>query len=602
MAGLKTPKKKRDDKPSFALVLFLVFFSLLSIVLGVVSYFGYDGQDKLRVAAKEAALTVKGAKLGEEYNQFISWDTRLALGVAPLDPDELTNHATFLKKFSEGNADYKKEKSFEVINKMIDENKKELGFDGNRYTSTYKEKNRNLTKELTDLRSLLANTQAELRETNEKFLTREATEKKRDDANKALIKKGNDQALNAAKDKSAEMVALITTIGELENKIKDMSDADTDKTEKFVRELKKLKIENRALAEKANEVLPGGTAKAAGDDRPHALLLDISKARTLWDNPLGKIVRVDQGERQVYINLGSSHGVKPELTFTVFAAGPTGRADKALKGTIEVIRVIDANTSLARITSLYDEQGNEIVFAAGTKGLVLRESENALKDGDLLFNMFWGARVAIAGNVPFGGIHSDSPAEQMRSLANFIGFLYRQGITVDGYLDLTDGQVKGAVTSRTRYFIRGDNLVEAKTAEVSPFRKKQDEPAKGAEGSEEKKDEAKKDEAKKEELKKDDMPKDEAAAGNGDRVKSLNEAAAAMRKDAQDKGLFVISADNFLNVIGYRQPRSANIADPSGYRPSVISAGQGPARPPSPADKKDDKEGEPKAKEKEAEK
>ena len=45
MAGLKTlPKKKRDSsKPSPVLVIFLVFFILLSIGLGIWGYYGYAG-------------------------------------------------------------------------------------------------------------------------------------------------------------------------------------------------------------------------------------------------------------------------------------------------------------------------------------------------------------------------------------------------------------------------------------------------------------------------------------------------------------------------------------------------------------------------------
>src|SRR5205807_5484011 len=137
------------------------------------------------------------------------------------------------------------------------------------------------------------------------------------------------------------------------------------------------------------------------------------------------------------------------VTFNVFGAGKNGRADGSLKGTLEVISVLGANSSLARITSIYDTDGREIVLGDAVRGRPSREAENALKEGDLLFNSFWGSRVAIAGNVPFAGQASDSPAEQMRILASFMHFLARQGITVDAYLDLNDGQIKGAITNRT---------------------------------------------------------------------------------------------------------------------------------------------------------
>ena len=70
-----------------------------------------------------------------------------------------------------------------------------------------------------------------------------------------------------------------------------------------------------------------------------------------------------------------------------------------------------------------------------------------------------------------------------------------------------------------------------------------------------------------------DAPKE--AAAPPDRLKVINDAAAKMRQEAADKGLFVISTDNFLNVIGYRQPRNAAFVEPPGFQPSPISAGRG---------------------------
>ena len=265
-------------------------------------------------------------------------------------------------------------------------------------------------------------------------------------------------------------------------------------------------------------------------------------------------------ERQVYINLGYANGMKTEVTFNIFGAGRNGRADRELKGTIEVIRVLDANSSLARITSIYDTEGREITLGDTTRGRPSREADNALKEGDLLFNMFWGARVAIAGNIQFAGQASDSPAEQMRIMDSFVHFLARQGIGVDAYLDLNDGQVKGAITNRTRYLIRGDDLVDP-AAHNAPVKKN------------EVKDE---DEEKKDAAPKADAPKSDVVP---DRIKSINEAAAKMRQDAADKGLLVISVDNFLNVIGYRQPQRRADGEAGGFRPSAITAGPAGGQP-----------------------
>ena len=64
MAGLKTPSKKKRDttKPNTVLVIFLVFFILLSIGLGVWGYYGYAGQEKLEKDAKADKVAAKANK------------------------------------------------------------------------------------------------------------------------------------------------------------------------------------------------------------------------------------------------------------------------------------------------------------------------------------------------------------------------------------------------------------------------------------------------------------------------------------------------------------------------------------------------------------
>jgi hypothetical protein len=241
--------------------------------------------------------------------------------------------------------------------------------------------------------------------------------------------------------------------------------------------------------------------------------------------------------------------------------------------------VLDAHSSLARITSIYDAEGREIVLGDAARSQPGREADNALKEGDLLFNTFWGAHVALAGNIRFGGQASDSPTEQMRSMAGFVHFLNQQGISVDAYLDLADGQINGAITNRTRYLIRGDDLVDPNRQPT--IRKKT--AGKEDEGDEKKEEPAKND-------------------GVPDRLKAINDAAAKMRQEAADKGLFIISEENFLNVIGYRQPRSAVYGEATGFRPSAIISGQPAPSPniqPAPAPKNDEKTDE-KAPEKKA--
>ncbi|MCI0379737.1 MAG: hypothetical protein L0215_19205 [Gemmataceae bacterium] len=562
MAGLKKPVKKRDDsKPGTVLVIFLVFFILLSIGLGVWGYYGYAGQDQLRTSAKNDAAKAQAAGLAESFWKATANELRVATG-HPLDANDVPTFAGDRKDLLEEGGKYAQGfAAREAIKKMIEDNGKTLGgfVDADkRYAKNFRDENARLNNDLKKTQELLTSALGERDAAEKKFLLLSTKQDNHWKTALANIKKDGEAAVAANAARTAEMQKQFELNQQLEEKIKELNDKSEENDRKFNLTIKRLQKELAKFEEQRGDVAAGAVAPRSGSDGIHALLLDISQGKPLWDNPLGRISRVDLLERQVYISLGAAHGVKPELTFNVFGVGPNGRADKNLKGTIEVIRVIDANTSLARITSIYDKEGNEIAFGDATLGRISREAENPMKEGDLLFNMFWGARIAIGGYVPFGGAVSKSPAEQMRQQANLMFFLQRQGMIVDAYLDLIDGKVKGdGMTSRTRYLIRGlEQKLEKLTADTEPKKQKED--------------------ADKEEVKrKEEQPKNGAAMSPEERLKMLDAAFAAMRKEAVDKGVFIISAENFFSVIGYRPPRSSQSAEVSGYRPTPLFAGPG---------------------------
>jgi hypothetical protein len=522
MAGLKKPTKRRDSgNPNTVLVIFLVFFILLSIGLGVWGYYGYAGQEKLRQTAKDEKATTASARVGLEYATFNAQDKCLAIGI-PLSPEEMASWASNLES-----GKFKDEKSppWASIEKMIEDNKAILKFDaaGKKYSSSY--------------RDILTKLAADLKKAQGDFLAADANHKaaeeklrklqtKYDDQWKkalASIKEGNDELYKVAVQKTAEMQIQFNLNQDLQNKLQKANEQHKEEADKYLQKITLLEAELKKNQAPPKQALAENTITRSSE--PHALLLDISKGRTMWDDPLGKISRVDLKERQVYINVGSGIGIKPQMTFNVFGASWKNRAEGPFKGTIEVVRVLGSASSIARITSLYDITGLEIPLNDLNKGRIQREADNPLKEGDLLFNLAFGARVVLAGNINWTGYSSDSPAEQMRNLEDFMRILGRQGVGVDAYLDLADGKVKGEITSRTRFLIRGDLVA---------------------------------------------VPKDAKLAES---AKLINDAIGAIRRDAIERGMFIISADNFANVIGYRRPRSANdLEESSGFRPALPSA------------------------------
>jgi hypothetical protein len=363
------------------------------------------------------------------------------------------------------------------------------------------------------------------------------------------IDKGNAAALAKAKEKFEEFDKISENNRQLALELKEEQEKLTKEKADRADDIKLLNRKIAAMEKERLEMMTGGSsgvAKPGSDLMP--LVLDVSTGKPLWDVPVGKITYVNMELRQVTINIGSAHGAKPELTFNIFGANAAGRAEKQLKGSIEIIKVVDANTSTARITSLYDVEGNEILMNLQTRGRLLRETEAPIRAGDLLYNLFWGARVAVAGYVSITGETSNNPAEQMRQMDDFFQLLRRNGMQVDAYVDLRDGSIKGAITSKTRYLIRGDDLAGTPAAAVKA-------PPKDKEaGDDDKKEPAK------------DNP-------NADRNAAVKASSLALRNEARDRGMLLVSQYNFAVIIGYRKTRSANSAEGFGFRPTLPYAG-----------------------------
>src|SRR5438128_2547410 len=80
MAGLKKRKQERSGSPNIVLVIFLAFFFILTIALGVFTYFGYAGQEDLRKAKLSAESALKGEKNAKKYYSMTYRNLRLTVG------------------------------------------------------------------------------------------------------------------------------------------------------------------------------------------------------------------------------------------------------------------------------------------------------------------------------------------------------------------------------------------------------------------------------------------------------------------------------------------------------------------------------------------
>lgn len=516
MAGLKkSPKRKDNTNPNTVLVLFLVFFVILSIGLGVWGYFGYAGQEKLREKATTESKSNESNKLLADYYEFLALEELQAIGFT-LEANELGRWQSSRKEYQEGGKFQGEKGRTKSLVEMVETAKKELGADDEgKYRDKYRDKWKSMKTDLEAAQANATKAQLDLKKKEEELNALRIKIDTGWNSFIAKIKEGNKAALDASQAKTAAMEEYFKRNQDLQNLLEKNEADHKAAADKLVAEKSVLQADLKKAIERASNA---NASIIRISSEPHALLMDVSRGKPLWDDPLGKITKVNAKDREVNLNIGANMGVKPGLSLNVFAASWKGKAEGLFKGTLEVIQVLGPNSSRARVTSLHDADGKEIMLNEQTRGRIQREADNALKEGDLVFNMVFGARVVIAGNIHWSGSSSDSPAEQMRHLNEFRAILEHQGVKVDAYLDLASGEIKGAITPRTRFFIKGDML-------------------KGEEG------------------------------------KVLNEKINAIRTEAIERGMLIISADNLANIIGHRRARSGNDFEASGFRPALPFAG-----------------------------
>jgi hypothetical protein len=535
-------------------VIVLVVLLLGNFVLLGLCYFGYAGQAKLQKEAADEKTKAQAAQKRQEFAEYTTREWRAAVGNPMMKegPDEANFLTVGREKLARG--EYK-----DQFTPIIDDGIKEmrdpklLGWDPktNSYKTTFKKKVEDLQSQLDKARAENVELKKNNAETAKKYTAFQDTLSKEYKKFEADLEDGKKQNKVDLEAQFKQVDALKTANAQLKKTYEDKLEDSAKK----IRELEELKGELYDALEKAKKqpvvVKDKSKGPPPGPGQPqgqgytgkwHALLLDISKGHPLWDDPKGKILKIDLSKREVIINLGYADGVQKELTFNVFGAGWNDEGTGPLKGTIEVITVLNASSSLARITSMFDSTGKEIPLFDVFKGAGKRAADNPMKTGDVLYNVFWKSRVALAGRFNFADYDTPGPAEDARQLKLFVNLLKKQGMIVDAYLDPTTAQIQGEITPRTHFLIMGE-----------PIHK-------------------------------------EAFAGgkapNAELLKKFNDNMEQMKKQAVEKGLFLISSYNFAFVIGFRPPQSADSTAISSFQATTPDAGGSGKKKGGPTDEK----------------
>lgn len=488
-------------------IITIVILSLLVVTLGVTTYLGYSGQTALAEKVRDQETKTKAMTGSRDWEQFKALQLLAYSGYAR--PADYTAAAAGHDKFKAnqlGGQEQDKAYFSEILAKL-DDPKNGLGWDqqNHRPLTTYEDERKRFNAENAGL-------QAKLEAAKKDYLAKL-------DELRGLLKTNEEQKAvltSRLTETEARLAALVNS------KAKEFNDAMemlADRDQQIVA----LKKEGRARAdddqkkitdlEKQTKDMRRATEKLREQIAP----TDLIKL----DEPRGRVASVRRGF--VYINLGSADNVKPQLTFSVFGVGTDGKAQGERKGGLEVVSVLESHLSVCRVIDIADPGANPILT------------------GDLIFNPAWtpGLRqhIALAGLIDLTGDGRDSTEQ-------FINDLKRQGIVVDGYIDVRDGSVTGGVTGQTNYLVVGDIPKFSAAAQ---------------------------------------MMKSFSGAGKQDPAtikKDIAEHMTEFQTEANRLGVQIVPVRRFLTMIGYRVPRvpvEANYDDRLQNKPTEeVEAQQGP--------------------------
>ena len=160
-----------------------------------------------------------------------------------------------------------------------------------------------------------------------------------------------------------------------------------------------------------------------------------------FETAAGKVVSINQSTNSVFLDIGRASGLRTGTTFSVFDAGNTDAATATIKGAIEVIQILGENYCEAKILRTV--------------------ISDPIMHGDLVYTPLWKPgmelRFALAGRMVIPGL-GDRKLDRSGELENDIDavrhLIGANGALVDSYMD-AEGQLHGDISQDTTYLVKG---------------------------------------------------------------------------------------------------------------------------------------------------
>ena len=384
------------------MMIVVIIFVLLTLVFGLLTFFGYNTANKnlqLAQAATEDAKKSSDA-LRTATQELASVKQVLGYASDATATGIATDHEAAVKKFGANLPGAVDAKGYR---QMLENKDKELQNKVAELDLAIKKRN-----ELSDdLLSLTAR-----RMEQEAIFKAQVTKAEKDLADER-------NKFNATKDEITNETKKVVALNE---KIKsDATEAITEaKTEAAVanRNYDEIKLSNDGLNSKLASYSSGSFETAAG-----------------------KVVSINQSTKSVFLNIGKASGLRTGTSFRVFDPSNTDAATATTKGAIEVIQILGENFCEAKM--LDDTIIDPIMV------------------GDLVYTPLWKPgmelRFALAGRMVVPGLgdrrldRSGELENDVDAIRNLIG---ANGALVDSYMDI-DGELHGEITQNTTYLVKG---------------------------------------------------------------------------------------------------------------------------------------------------
>ena len=448
------------------LVIFLVLFILLSIGLGVTTYYGYQEADAQKKAAAEAEKKATQWTTNSRYWQTLALTYRSYVGL-PATKDDLAN----LRKQYDSNAfasaqDDGKEDHKKTLTVLWGENTPmKWDYANAKPSETYQDEIDRLKqgKKTADDNRVKAE-----KERDAANSLAESTRREVDKARADYQKKFDDQRASDNK----ELERLSATVTSQQEELTALGKKPLTQLEDQKKEIEAVRKENGKLTKDLASALK--TIRERRDEMARSQAtadIDVTK---IAPESLAKIVSINATGDMPYISVGTADNLKRQVTFGIYGKGVDGKPLREPKGKLEVIRLTGEHMAQARITELRDERRDPVL------------------PGDFIYNPAWNPNVkqhvAIIGSVDLTGDRRDSVQEFVRTLKN-------QNVDVDAYMDMKTkklmnaaGDGPGEITRRTDLLIvgegpefgsgpvkAGDPKVDAKNDALTAMQKVQDE-------------------------------------------------------------------------------------------------------------------------------